>query len=319
MSKFKLFIFFLILFASVILSSCESLLPHKTAFMKEIDRLNENIYNEYDVKLLDSVIRCEDEIANDGYISSKPIYSHMPIPGHKFNPIYTHNDNQKYIWGTSTPELMLFELMPFKNYKDVRVTNLSLGKGASFYGYKIGDWNELGDDVLELYNNHLKDRYMIVTSPTYDGLIIFEYYNIKISVTHINYKIIYIEFSIGSVENTIKGVNIRYDQMNTEALREKCFDTVDKNDILVAIIPTYVEDDEIITENYIYPLFLQKNTKAKDIIEGFDNVIWFSDSTEIKFHHNIYELYLNKELTVKYEYNQPFSEDTILYGKYDKK
>ena len=45
MNKFKVFILPLFIFLILILSSCQTN-NSKTTFIKEIDRLNENIYNE---------------------------------------------------------------------------------------------------------------------------------------------------------------------------------------------------------------------------------------------------------------------------------
>ena len=309
MNKFKVSILFLFVFLALILSSCQLNNNSKTTFMKEIDRLNENIYNEYDIKLLDPYINNEDLFAEEGFLSSKPNSSHMTIPGHKILSAYNHDKKQEPIHGYGTPSVNLIEFTAFKKYNDVRITKLRLIGNSTFYGYKMGDGFEYGDNALELYDNHLKDRY----SMREDGnTIVFEYNSIQIMVSHKDYKIGMISFSVGDVEGGIKGTT-RFDQMDTDEIRDKCFDVVDKGDVLLIIIPAYVEYNEIMTQSYIYPVFVPKKTSVLSFNKE-NNTLSFSDSTQICFYHEMKELYLDKELTTKFEFNQPITEDTIIYG-----
>lgn len=308
MNKFKVFTLTLFIFLILILSSCQTN-NSKTTFIKEIDRLNENIYNEYDIKLLDPYIKNDDRFAEEGFLSSKPNSSHMAIPGHKISSAYNHIQKQKPVHGYGTPSVNLIEFTAFKKYNDVRITKLRLLGNSTFYGYKMGDGFEYGDNVLELYENHLKDRY----SMREDGrIIVFEYNNIQIMVAHKDYKIGMISFSVGNVEGGIKGISC-FDQMDTDEIRDKCFDIVDKGDVLLVIIPAYVEYNEIKTQSFIYPIFVPKNAYALDFNKD-NNTLSFSDSTEICFYHEMKELYLDKQLTIKFEFNQPITEDTIIYG-----
>lgn len=315
MSKFKYISIIMIMFFITILSSCQGFDNFKkTTFEKEIDVINENLINKYNVKLLDTKVNSEDEIAKEGWFIGNPNSSPV-IGAHELLGTYNHDKRDSAHYGGTMS--IYIDYRDFKRYGDQRVRFILLYSDASFYGYNVGEGDTIGGDAFELYDKHLSDRYSFELDSnnkeyvcTYSNIVITVDYNELNQIDEIS-------FSVRGVEDFVKSHITPLNEMDINSIKDMCFDRIDNNYCAVAIFPAYIENDEIIIENGFYFALLDKKERLTKLKIAKKSKIYFSDSTIITSYHPLDSLYYDKELTLEYNYDTSIDNDIILYAKYE--
>ena len=315
MSKLKYISIIMIMFFITILSSCQGFDNfNKTTFEKEIDVINENLINKYNVKLLDTKVNSEDEIAKEGWFIGNP-NSNPVIGAHELLGTYNHDKRDKARHGCTSSIQVIYR--DFKKYKDQRVTHIQFYSDASFYGYNVGEGDTIGGDAFELYDKHLSDRYSFELDSN-NKEYVCTYSNIVIKVDYNEFnQIDEISFSVRGVESFVKSHITPLNEMDINSIKDMCFDRIDDNYCTVAIFPAYIENDEIKIVNGFYFALLNKQERLTKLEKAEYSKIYFSDSTIITSYESLDSLYYDKDLTLEYNYDAPINNDIILYAKYN--